>query len=68
MDQLIWNMTFSDQFMTLTLGKNFQYDLLKSNYSLSDTSGQEEHSAGKMNIMPLLSEKLWKNFHKTSYF
>ena len=48
----MYNMTFSDQIMTLTLGQIlffFQKKLKKK---------QEEHDTGKMNVVSLLSQKL----------
>ena len=50
---------------------DMQYDLLRLTYSSFDASWQEEHDAGKMNIIPLLSPKLLpKNFFfvKTAVF
>ena len=49
---------FSNQFMTLTFGQIFNMTPFKVNYSLLDVSWQEKDDAGKMNVMPLLSQKL----------
>ena len=37
---------------------NFQRDLSRSNYISFDASRQEKHDAGKINVVPLLSQKL----------
>ena len=74
-NRLICNMTFSGQVMTLTWGhdldlrSNFQHDLLRSNYISFDAALQEKHDAGKMNVMPLLSQKLLpKNVFRKRFF
>ena len=48
----------------LDLRSNFQNDLSRSNYISFDTSRQEKHYAGKINVVALLSLKLLQN----SYF
>ena len=40
------------------LRSNFQYYLLRSNYSSFDVSLQEKHDAEKMNVLPLLRQNL----------
>ena len=52
----------------LALMPNFQHDILRSNYSSFSASRQEEHDADKINIVPLLRQKLLpKNvFEKTT--
>ena len=54
----------------LDLRSNFQHDLLRSIYSTFHASWQEEHDAGNMNIVPLLSNKLLQKLFsvKTGYF
>ena len=53
----------------LNLESNFQHDLLRSNYSSFDASRQEEHDAGKMNVVSLLSQKLLPEaFSKKRFF
>ena len=52
------------------LWSNFLNDLLTSIYNSFDASQQEKHDAGKMNIVPLLSQKLLQKtfFAKTAIF
>ena len=55
----------------LDLRSNFQNDLLRSNYSSLDASSQDNHNAGKMYVMSLLSLKLLQKktfFRKNGYF
>ena len=42
----------------LDFRSNFQNDLLRSTYSSFAVSRQEKYDAGKMNVLPLLSQKL----------
>ena len=44
--------------VNLGLRSNFQHEPFRSNYSYFDASSQEKHDAGKMNVVPLLSQKL----------
>ena len=68
-DGLICNMTFRSGH-DLDLWSNFQHKLLRSHNGSFDVSRQEEHDAVKMNVVPLLSQKLLtKNvFRKNGYF
>ena len=47
-----------------------QHDLLRPNYSSFDACRQDEHDAGKMNVLSFLSQKLFKKncFRKNGYF
>ena len=50
-------MTFSDQVMTLTLGQIFKMAFQGQRIvDSTDASRQEKHDAGKMNVVPLLSQ------------
>ena len=54
----------------LDLRLNFQHDLLRCNFSSFDASWQGKRNAGKINVMPLLSQKSLKKdiFRKNGYF
>ena len=53
----------------LDLWSNFQHNFLRSNYSSFDASGQEEHDADKVIVVPLLSQKLLlKNIFRNNVF
>ena len=54
----------------LDLRSNFPHNFLMSHYTSFDASRQEEHDAGKMNVVPLLSQKLLprKKNRKNGYF
>ena len=49
----------------LDLQSNFQNDLLSSTYSSFGTSRQDEHDAGKMNVVPLRTKNLSLKKFKT---
>ena len=40
------------------LRSNFQHDLSRSSYMSLDASRQEKYDAGKINVVPLLNQKL----------
>ena len=63
-----YNLSRSDH--DLELRSNFQNDLLRSTYTSFDASRQEKHDAGKLNVVPLLSQKLLQKtfFRKNDYF